>query len=127
MQLLLPYIGNQTVDEVCNDRLEDFKLDRLEEGVKNATINRSLEVVRTVQNRAAWAARVWRDGGMPWLTAAPLIEMLDETVQTRPPRPISWAEQADLFPRLPAHLADMCEFTVNTGARDENVCGLRWD
>lgn len=123
VQLLLPYIGSQMVDEVCTDSLEDFKLDRMEEGVKNATINRSMEVVRTVQNRAA---RVWRDDGRPWLSVAPLIEMLDETAQKRPPRPISWAEQAALFPKLPAHLADMCEFTVNTGARDENVCGLRW-
>jgi len=123
VQLLLPYIGNQTVQEVCNDSLEDFKCDRMEEGVKNATINRSLEVARTVLNRAA---RVWREDGKPWLASAPLIETLDESVQKRPPRPISWAEQADLFPRLPAHLADMCEFTVSTGARDENVCGLRW-
>jgi integrase len=123
VQLLLPYIGSQTVDEVCTDSLEDFRLDRMEEGVKNATINRSLEVVRTVQNRAA---RVWRDDGRPWLAVPPLIEMLDETAQKRPPRPISWAEQAAVFPKLPAHLADMCEFTVNTGARDENVCGLRW-
>lgn len=60
------------------------------------------------------------------MTIPPLIEMLDETAQKRPPRPISWAEQAALFPRLPAHLGEMCEFTVNTGARDENVCGLRW-
>lgn len=121
--LLLPHIGSQTIDQVCNDSLENFKLARISEGVKNSTINRSLEVARTILHRAA---RVWRDGGRPWLSSAPLIEMLDETVDKRLPRPISWAEQANLFPRLPPHLADMCEFTVNTGARDENVCGLMW-
>ena len=28
--------------------------------------------------------------------------------------------------RLPGHLQAMVEFAVNTGARDANVCGLRW-
>ena len=120
---LLPYIGSLPMQEVCNDALEAFKLGRLEDGVKHATINRSLEVVRTTLIRAA---RVWRDGGQPWLTTAPLIEMLDEAAQKREPYPITWAEQAKLLMRLPAHLQDTVEFSVNTGARDENVCGLQW-
>ena len=73
------------------------------------------------------AARVWRDAaGLPWLGASPLIEMLDEQPTKRAPRPMSWAEQAKLLPQLPGHLQRMVRFTVNTGARDENVCGLRW-
>lgn len=71
-----------TMGDVCNEALETFKVERTEDGAKNATINRSLEVVRTVMNRAA---RVWRDNGKPWLASAPLIEMLDETHQRRPP------------------------------------------
>lgn len=122
--LLLPYIGTQPMGDVCTDSLEDFKLDRIEDdGVKNATVNRSLEVVRTVMNRAA---RVWRDNGKPWLAAPPLIEMLDEAAQKREPYPLSWAEQAQLLPLLPSLNADMLVFSLNTGARDENVCGLRW-
>lgn len=124
VQLLLPYLGGQPLGEICNDSLEDFKADRQDDGVKNATINRSLEVVRTTLNRAA---RVWRDDGKPWLSAPPLIEMLDESAQKKPAYPISWAEQAVLLPKLPPHLAEMVEFAVNTGARDENVCGLRWE
>lgn len=121
---LTPYVGALPMREVCNDALEGFKLDRMEDGVKNSTINRSLEVVRTTVIRAA---RVWRDHGKPWLTTAPLIEMLDENAQKRAPYPINWQEQAKLLTRLPGHLQDMVEFSVNTGARDENVCGLRWD
>jgi integrase len=124
VELLLPYIGDQALGDVCNDSLESFKLDRIDDGVKNATINRSLEVVRTVLNRAF---RVWRDDRKPWLAAPPLIELLDEDAQARKPFPISWAEQAILFAKLPPHLAKMAEFAVNTGARDENVCGLRWE
>jgi len=122
--LLLPYIGAMPLGEVCNDSMESFKADRQDDGVKNVTINRSLEVVRTTLNRAA---RVWREDGKPWLSTAPLIEMLDESAQKREAHPINWAEQAKLLPRLPDHLAQMVEFAVNTGARDENVCGLRWE
>lgn len=122
--LLLPYIGTMPLGEVCNDALESFKADRQDDGVKNVTINRTLEVLRTSLNRAA---RVWREDGKPWLSTAPLIEMLDEKAQKREAYPINWAEQARLLPQLPPHLAQMVEFAVNTGARDENVCGLRWE
>jgi len=121
---LLPYIGTLPMRDICNDSLEQFKLERQEDGVKNSTINRTLEVVRTTVIRAA---RVWRDNGKPWLATAPLIEMLDENARKRAPYPIDWQEQAKLLTRLPRHLQDMVEFAVNTGARDENVCGLRWD
>ena len=41
------------------------------------------DFARTILNRAA---RVWRDEGKPWLSTSPLIEMLDEKAQARPPR-----------------------------------------
>lgn len=124
VKLLLPYIGSMAMGDVCNESLESFKADRLEDGAKNATINRSLEVARTVLNRAA---RVWRDDGKPWLASAPLIELMDEAEQRRPPYPITWAEQAKLVPALPQHLQRPVLFALNTGARDDNVCGLMWE
>lgn len=131
--LLNAWVGQLPLRQVCNDSFAAFKADRLAgrtadgataRAVKPATVNRSLEVARTVLNRAA---RVWRTAqGSPWLGAAPLIEMLPEESTRRPPRPLSWAEQARLLPELPAHLQRMVLFALNTGARDENVCGLRW-
>jgi integrase len=121
--ILLPYIGSLALKDVCNDSLEAFKEGRVIEGAKNATINRSLEVVRTVLNRAA---RVWRTNGKPWLSSSPLIEMLDERKQRRPPYPITWSEQAELMKHLPAHLQRMVLFALNCGARDDNVCRLKW-
>jgi integrase len=134
IQMLLPYLGLLKLSDICDDTLEDFKDDRLAGGMivgnreplKPAcatTVNRSLEVVRTILNRAA---RAWRTKGKPWLNQAPpLISMLAEN--RRPPRPIDWSEQDILFPRLPGHLERMALFDVNTGARDENVCGLMWE
>jgi integrase len=54
----------------------------------------------------------------------PLIAMLPET--RRPPYPITWEEQDRLFPKLPARLARMVLFAVNTGLRESNVCRLEW-
>jgi len=44
----------------------------------------------------------------------------------RSPYPLTWDEQDRLFPRLPAHLQPMPLFAVNTGLRNDNVCGLEW-
>lgn len=131
--LLNQWVGGLALCQVCNDSFRAFKADRLQGRtasgaparlVKPATVNRSLEVARTVLNRAA---RVWRTAqGQPWLGAPPLIEMLDEESTKRAPRPLSWAEQAVLIQQLPPHLQGMVLFSVHTGARDENVCGLQW-
>lgn len=125
VRIVLPYIGSLTMADVCSEALETFIDMRIhEDGVKNATVNRSLEVVATVMNRAA---RVWRDRSRPWLATAPLIEMLDEREQRRPPYPIAWSEQATLVQTLAQHLQRPVLFALNTGARDDNVCGLRWE
>ena len=121
--LLLPYIGNKPLSSVHMGTLESFIDDRMEGGAKPSTINRTLEVVRTVLTKSA---RVWRDElDAPWLPTAPLIEMLDESGK-RQPHPISWDEQKRLFAELPPHLLDMALYAVNTGCRDENITGLRW-
>ena len=45
----------------------------------------------------------------------------------REPRPITWAEQRRIMPLLPDHLSRMVLFDLNTGARNEVVCGLKWE
>ena len=125
VDLLLPHIGSMALADVCNDSLQAFVDERLDEDeVKPSTVNRTLEVARTILNRAA---RLWRSNGKPWLATAPLIEMLDENAARRQPYPITWQEQASLMRRLPEHLQHMVLFDLNTGARDANVCRLRWE
>jgi integrase len=121
--LLQSYIGDLEPQRVHDQTLEPFVKTRLAAGASATTINRSLEVVRTILNRAA---RSYRDtDGRPWLEALPpLITMLPEN--PRSPYPITWKEQDTLFRKLPAHLARMALFAVNTGLRDSNVCGLQW-
>ena len=121
--LLQSYIGDLEPQQVHDQTLGPFVEARLAGGASPTTINRSLEIVRTILNRAA---RSYRDpDGRPWLEGVPpLITMLPEN--PRWPYPITWQEQDALFRRLPAHLARMALFAVNTGLRDSNVCGLQW-
>ena len=101
-----------------------FIAHRIADGVAATTINRSLEVARTILHRAA---RAYRDeSGRPWLqTLQPLLTMLPES--RRAPYPITWDEQDRLFPQLPGHLARMALFAINKGLRNHNVCGSKWE
>ena len=123
VQLLLRYFGDLEPEQIHDETLQPFIDSRQRGGASATSVNRSLEVVRTILNRAA---RAYRDeDGRPWLERVPpLISRLPES--RRSPCPITWEEQDDLFQRLPGHLQRMVLFTVNTGLRSSNVCGLRW-
>lgn len=118
------YIGDLYLEQVHLGTLQSFIADRQHEGVKSRTINLSLSVVRRILNLAS---RLWRDDeGRPWLATPPLIQMLPLN-DARSPYPLGWEEQKQLFQELPAYLARMCLFKVNTGTRDQEVCQLRWE
>ena len=88
------------------------------------TINNGLQVVRRIVNLAAGE---WVDeNGLTWLQAPAKIKLLPNA-DRRQPYPLNWEEQTRLFRELPTHLAEMALFAVNTGCRDSEICGLRWD
>lgn len=62
--------------------------------------------------------------GLTWLHAAPKIRLLPDH-NRRQLYPLDWEEQDRLFRELPAFLAEMALFKVNTGCRDGEVCNLR--
>jgi integrase len=122
--LVDPWVGHLMLHQVHDATLAPFVTHRLAQGVSPTTIKRSLEVVRRILNLAA---RSWRnDSGLTWLATAPLIAM-PTNLNPRKPYPLSWDEQRILFSELPAHLGHMALFKVNTGTREQEVCGLRWD
>lgn len=92
--------------------------------MKTRTINHALQVVRHILNLAAGE---WLDEhGLTWLQTAPRIKFLRED-DRRAPYPLSWDEQTQLLQASPPHLARMILFEVNTGCREQEVCGLRWE
>jgi integrase len=125
LERLMPYIGQYTLDQIHDGTLEAFVRERKARGLANKTINLGLTLVRRMLNLAA---RKWRDdNGKTWLETPPLLTLLPLIGHQREPRPITWAEQRELIPRLPDHLARMVLFDLNTGVRDEVVCGLKWE
>ncbi len=97
---------------------------RRDQGRAAGTINHGLKVVRQILNLAAGE---WIDEhGMTWIAAAPKIKLLPDT-NKRQPYPLNWEEQKRLFQELPAHLAHMALFAVNTGCRDQEIVNLQWD
>jgi integrase len=110
------FLGGRRLDQISRglvDRITDV---RVAEGVSNATVNRTLEVVRAILRKCV---NEWE-----WLDRAPRVRMLKEP--TRRIRFITRAEAQRLLAELPAHLADMAAFTLATGLRRANVTGLQW-
>ncbi|MGD9787480.1 MAG: tyrosine-type recombinase/integrase [Sulfuricellaceae bacterium] len=125
LERLMPFIGKLTLDQIHDGTLAPFIKDRKANGRAHKTINLGLGLVRRILNLAA---RSWRDeDGKTWLEMPPLITMLPLIGFQREPQPITWAEQRRIMPLLPDHLAKMVLFDLNTGARDEVVCGLKWE
>lgn len=125
LQSVMPTIGHLTLHQVHDGTLAPHKERRLAEGRAHKTINLELGMVRRVLNLCA---STWRDdNGNTWLAQAPRITLLPLVGHQREPQPISWAQQRLLLPKLPAHLARMALFVLNSGVRDDVACSLRWE
>ena len=124
LKQLMPWIGALPLQRIHRGTLEPWVEHRRKEGRAPGTINHGLKVVRRILNLAE---SEWMDEhGLTWIERAPRIKLLPDT-NKRQPYPLSWDEQQALFSRLPAHLGQMALFAVNTGCRDAEICGLRWD
>ena len=116
------YIGDLWLDQVHNDSLERYRSARRK--LAAGTMNRHLAVVRRILRLSA---ELWRDeaSGLTWLAVAPMIR-LETKYRKRTPYPLGWDEQAILLPALAPHLQRMALFGINSGARQEEICGLKW-
>lgn len=124
LEILDPYIGPLKLSQVHQGSLQVFIDQRRAQGVKSSTVSRDLAVVRRI---LTLASRVWRTAeDRPWLTTAPPLIRMPEWDDEAKPYPLTWDEQRAFLRELPAHLAAMALFAVNTGCRDAVVCGLRW-
>ena len=119
-----PFIGDLPLASIHSGTLQAFIQARQQKGIKTKSINLALGVVRRILNLAA---SEWLDeNNLTWLATAPKIKLLPVT-DARKPYPISWDEQTRLLRELPGHLAQMVLFKINTGCREREVAGLRWD
>jgi integrase len=124
LKQLDPFIGGLELKQVHMGSLQEFIAKRRRDGVKTKTLNAALAVLRRVLNLASTE---WMDEqGMTWLDSAPKIKLFP-VKDARSPYPLTREEQGLLFRELPDHVARMALFKVNTGLREQEVCGLKWE
>lgn len=110
------FLRGRYLDEITRDVVDGIIEAKLNEGVRNATVNRVLSVVRAILRRAAYD---WE-----WVDRAPKVRLLPEP--KRRIRFITRAEADQLLAELPVHLAEMVRFSLETGLRMRNVTHLQW-
>lgn len=124
LKWLMPWIGDVALERLHMGTLQPWIANRREAGCAAGTINNGLQIVRRILNLAS---SLWMDEhGLTWLHAPAKIKLIANP-ERRQPYPITWDEQARLLIELPEHLAEMALFAVNTGCRDSEICGLRWE
>ena len=116
LRWLDPYLGGKCLEDISRTLIDRITDARLAQGRRNATVNRTLEVIRAILRRCV---NEWE-----WLDRVPRIRMLKEP--TRRVRFLSREEAQRLLSELPSHLADMAAFSLATGLRRANVTGLLW-
>ena len=111
-----PYLGKLYLDEINREVIDKITQTKVKTGVKPATVNKMLEVVRVILNTAL---HEWE-----WIDRVPRVRLLK--TQNARIRWITKAEASRLLGSLPEHLRYMVAFSLATGLRRNNVTGLEW-
>jgi integrase len=110
------YLRDKDLIAIDRNVIDHVTKEKLAEGWTNATVNRTLEVLRAVLRKCV---NEWE-----WLDRAPYVRMLKEP--TRRIRFLTREEAQKLLAELPPHMADLAIFSLATGLRAANVTGLEW-
>lgn len=116
LRWLHQHLKGKCIDEITRDLTDSLIQLRKAEGVSNATVNRTMEVLRAILKSCV------KDWG--WLQDCPNIRMLPE--EARRVRFLTKEEALRLLEALPTHLSEMARFSLYTGLRKENVVSLQW-
>jgi len=114
---LHPYLGQLTLDSITGDVLWKIVQAELGRGVKAATVNRYLALIRCL-------LRMARDEWQ-WITNFPKIRLLTGEVERD--RWLTKEEATRLIAACPPHLAALVRFALATGCRASEITGLEWN
>lgn len=116
LRFLHPYLKDKYLDEINKTLIEKIKTEKLKTGVKYATVNRMLNFIRALLNRAY---KDWE-----WLDSVPAIRSYP--IANKRIRWLTHQEAEVLLNELPEHLKAMAQFALATGLRESNITGLQW-
>ena len=134
------YIGSLTMDKIYRGYnnygdptpLEQFILDEAKRGLSASTINHALTVINTIGNAASnrWRGTGGRTLLKLWSPIQKITSKESRSLGLKKKRRVhvlTWGEQVVLFNEFPPHLRKMAEFAINTGCREKEVTGMKWE
>lgn len=116
-RILDKFLGKLYLHDIDQDVIQSVVMGRAKDKVSNSTINRSLEKIRTVLNRAKDDWRIHCD--------PPKIRLLAS--RKKRVRWLTHNEAIRILNALPYHVKVMAHLTLETGLRESNITSLRWD
>jgi integrase len=110
------FLRTKKLSDIDRDLIEFIAKKKERSNVSLTTVNRILELIRAILNRAH---KEWG-----WLDKPPMIRM--RKIESRRIRWLTKQEVNRLMKELPPHLKEMAAFTLATGLRESNVTQLKW-
>ena len=107
LRWLDPFLGGKDLATITRATLDQIADEKLARGCSNATVNRTLALVRAILRKCV--------NEREWLERAPQVRLFPEP--TRRIRALTHEEAQRLLAELPEHLADMAAFSLATGLR----------
>lgn len=114
-----PFFGQLTLAEVTPNRIVQYKAKRYAEGVKPATINRELAIMKNAFNLAI---REWE-----WCRDNPVRRVSMEKEHNQRDRWLADEEEIKLLAACPAWLREIVTFALHTGMRMGEILSLTWE
>ncbi|MEM4721767.1 MAG: tyrosine-type recombinase/integrase [Candidatus Methanomethylicaceae archaeon] len=113
------YLGDYTLTEITPRIVNEFKVRRLSEGVKPATVNRELAVMKKAFNLAL---KEWE-----WVRENPVVRVSMEKEDNKRDRWLTYEEEEKVLSACPSWLRELVVFSLNTGFRLSEVLNLTWE
>ena len=121
VQNLRAFFGDYNLSEITPELIDKFKEKRLRAGVKPATINRDLAILKNAFNRAIYK---WNP---PWFRRDnPMKRVEMEKENNKRNRWLSYEEERKLKEVSPQQLWEICLFAMETGLRQNELLSLAW-
>ena len=111
------YLGDMMLNQINGDVVWRIIQSEMRRGIKIATVNRHLAVVRAI-------LRMARDEWQ-WIDSIPKIRLLPGEVERD--RWLTREEADHLLAFCPPHIAAIARFAMATGCRAKEITGLEWN
>ena len=112
------YLGDYLLCEISPKVINEFKIRRLSEGIKPATVNRELATMKKAFNLAV---KEWE-----WVRDNPVLRVSMEKEENQRDRWLTFEEEEKLLNVCPDWLRELVIFALNTGMRLGEIISLEW-